>query len=391
MPDNSAPQFTSSNYALGYVENQTANAKVGQVSANDNVGVTIYKFKDSGTQTSSDGYFLINNAGEIFITTNGAPGTGVTANGNSDSPSTTSVSAMLSKSVYLKVLADISKTNSTDDRVFTQVMGTGNDAINAGAGNDWVMGGYGNDTLIGGTGDDVMWGRGGGGHIVNLAVTNGSTTVTEATNVYFTDGLKTGESVTVGGLTLTASTAMTAAQITSAFTGLAAGATTGNTVSGVTYTASGSLTGWSSGQSTLIGGNTAITFTSTTLNTDVTNLSASYRLLDNDLFKWNASDAGTGAKDIIKDFSAWNGTSGDKLDILNVLTGYTSGTSTLSQWVTVTTGQIAPGTSTANSTRLVIDIDGAAAGTVSQTIWLEGVNLSSTDVAVLRTNGVLIA
>jgi hypothetical protein len=253
------------------------------------------------------------------------------------------------------------------------------------------MGGYGNDTLIGGTGDDVMWGRGGGGHIVNLAVTNGSTTVTEATNVYFTDGLKTGESVTVGGLTLTASTAMTAAQITSAFTGLAAGATTGNTVSGVTYTASGSLTGWSSGQSTLIGGNTAITFTSTTLNTDVTNLSASYRLLDNDLFKWNASDAGTGATDIIKDFSAWNGTSGDKLDILNVLTGYTSGTSTLSQWVTVTTGQIAPGTSTANSTRLVIDIDGAAAGTVSQTIWLEGVNLSSTDVAVLRTNGVLVA
>jgi hypothetical protein len=40
---------------------------------------------------------------------------------------------------------------------------------------------------------------------------------------------------------------------------------------------------------------------------------------------------------------------------------------------------------------LVIDIDGAAAGTVSQTIWLEGVNLSSTDVAVLRTNGVLVA
>jgi hypothetical protein len=112
----------------------------------------------------------------------------------------------------------------------------------------------------------------------------------------------------------------------------------------------------------------------------------------NDTFMWLAGDAGTTtATDTIKNFTTWNGTSGDKLDILSLLTGYTPGTSTLSQWVTVTTGQTAPGSSTANSTRLVIDIDGAAAGNVSQTIWLEGVNLSSTDVAVLRTNGVLIA
>ncbi|NBX62951.1 MAG: type I secretion C-terminal target domain-containing protein, partial [Betaproteobacteria bacterium] len=315
-----------------------------------------------------------------------------TADGNSGSPSATSVSAMLSKWVYEKVLSDISKTNSTDDRVFNQVMGTGNDSIDAGAGNDWVMGGYGNDTLIGGIGDDVMWGRGGGDHIVNLAVTNGSTTTTETTDVYFTDGLKAGESVTVGGLTLTASSAMTAAQIISAYTGLAAGATTGNTVSGATYTASGSSAGWSTGAATsVVGVGTYITFTSTTPNTNVTNLTASYKLLDNDIFKWNSGDAGAaGAVDIIKDFSAWNGTSGDKLDILSLLTGYTSGTSTLSQWVTVTTVQTAPGSSTANSTRLVIDIDGAAAGTVSQTIWLEGVTLG-TNVDTLKTTGVLIA
>ena len=283
--------------------------------------------------------------------------------------------------------------NTVDAQAFgTQVMGTGNDSIDAGAGNDWVMGGYGNDTLIGGTGDDVMWGRGGGDHIVNLAVTNGSTTTTETTDVYFTDGLKAGESVTVGGLTLTASSAMTAAQIISAFTGLAAGAITGNTVSGATYTASGSLTGWSTGAATsVVGVGTYITFTSTTPNTNVTNLTASYKLLDNDIFKWNSGDAGAaGAVDIIKDFSAWNGTSGDKLDILSLLTGYTSGTSTLSQWVTVTTVQTAPGSSTANSTRLVIDIDGAAAGTVSQTIWLEGVTLG-TNVDTLKTTGVLIA
>ena len=347
----------------------------------------IYKGQSNtvGVATSTNPYSQANV--NYFAT----PGAGVTADGNSSSPSATSVSAMLSKSVYEKVLSDISKTNSTDDRVFTQVMGTGNDSINAGAGNDWVMGGYGNDTLIGGTGDDVMWGRGGGDHIVNLAVTNGSTTTTETTDVYFTDGLKTGESVTVGGLTLTASSAMTAAQITSAYTGLAAGATNGNTVIGASYTASGSLTGWSSGQPTIIGGNTAITFISTTLNTDVTNLTASYKLLDNDIFKWNSGDAGAaGAVDIIKDFSAWNGTSGDKLDILSLLTGYTSGTSILSQWVTVTTGQTAPGSSTGNSTRLVIDINGAATGTVSQTIWLEGVTLG-TNVDTLKTTGVLIA
>ncbi|NDC62135.1 MAG: type I secretion C-terminal target domain-containing protein, partial [Betaproteobacteria bacterium] len=112
---------------------------------------------------------------------------------------------------------------------------------------------------------------------------------------------------------------------------------------------------------------------------------------DNDTFKWNASDAGTGATDVIKDFSAWNGTEGDKLDILGLLTGYTPGTSTLSQWVTVTTGQTAPGTSTTNSTKLVIDIDGMASGTVLQTLWLEGTTLSTTDVSVLKNNAVLVA
>ena len=83
--------------------------------------------------------------------------------------------------------------------------------------------------------------------------------------------------------------------------------------------------------------------------------------------------------------------SGDKLDILGLLTGYTPGTSTLSQWVTVTTGQTAPGTSTTNSTKLVIDIDGMASGTVLQTLWLEGTTLSTTDVSVLKNNAVLVA
>jgi hypothetical protein len=115
-------------------------------------------------------------------------------------------------------------------------------------------------------------------------------------------------------------------------------------------------------------------------------------------FVWNAGDAVVNSVDVIKDFSAWNGTRGDKLDIKNLLTGYTSGTSTLSQWVTIATAQIAPGGTTANSTKITIDIDGAAgAGTTTQTIWLDGVNLTlngttlDQQLSALRTNGILIA
>ena len=305
---------------------------------------------------------------------------------------------MLSKGVYDKVLSDISQTASIDDRIFTQVMGKGNDSIDAGAGGDWVMGGYGNDTITGGIGNDTMWGRGGGNHIVNLGLTNGTSTTTENTDVYFTDGLKIGESITIGGLTLTAVTAMTVSHVIAAFENLAQGATTGNTVTGVTYNASGSLANWSSGaaaQSSSFN-SFAIKFTSTTPTTNVTDLTASYKLLDNDTFVWNANDAGTtGATDVIKDFSAWNGTEGDKLNITSLLAGYSSTTSTLSQWVSVATGQTAPN-GTANSTKITIDIDGTGPGLITQTIWLEGVTLASTDPAVLKfnsttNNGILIA
>jgi hypothetical protein len=74
-----------------------------------------------------------------------------------------------------------------------------------------------------------------------------------------------------------------------------------------------------------------------------------------------------------------------------LLTGYTSSTSSLANWVTVATGQTAPGTSTAKSTKITIDVDGLGAGTAKQIIWLEGVTLSTTDLAMLKTNGVLIA
>jgi hypothetical protein len=113
---------------------------------------------------------------------------------------------------------------------------------------------------------------------------------------------------------------------------------------------------------------------------------------DSDTFVWALGDAGTGAVDIVKDFVAWNSTAGDKLNITSLLAGgYNTSTSVLSQWVTVTTGQTLPGSATANSTKIVIDVDGSGTGNVTQTIWLEGVTLSATDAAALKNSGVLIA
>ena len=132
----------------------------------------------------------------------------------------------------------------------------------------------------------------------------------------------------------------------------------------------------------------------------------------NDTFTWFAGDAGTttGAVDIVKSFSAWNGSSGDKIDISKLLTnGYNSVSSTLSQWVTSVTNNAsgAPSGVSATNTKIVIDIDGQPAsgaaaagspgtGTVTQTIWLDGVNLPAganldAQLTALKNAGILIA
>jgi len=119
--------------------------------------------------------------------------------------------------------------------------------------------------------------------------------------------------------------------------------------------------------------------------------------LANDTFTWFAGDAGaTGAVDVVKSFSTWNGSAGDKLDISKLLTGYAGGTN-LSQWVTsVTTAQTSPAGVT-GSTKIVIDTDGPGSTGAIQTIWLEGVNLTlsgdtlEAQLAALKTSGVLIA
>ncbi|MFB5746115.1 Ig-like domain-containing protein [Cedecea sp. S5-13] len=172
----------------------------------------------------------------------------------------------------LNALRDGPGGSNTENRMFEQVMGGGNDYIDAGDGNDWIMGGYGNDTIIGGRGNDTMWGRGGG----------------------------------IGG-------------------------------------------------------------TAT----------------DNDLFVWRAGDATGNATDIIKDFEAWNGTSGDKLDIGDLLVGLKgSSGSNIADWVTITTG--------GGNTNITIDIDGKGTGTTMQNIILQGTVLNTTDVTTLINSHVII-
>ncbi|WP_267449616.1 beta strand repeat-containing protein, partial [Citrobacter portucalensis] len=61
----------------------------------------------------------------------------------------------------LDALIDGPGGSNVENRMFDQLMGGGNDYIDAGDGNDWIMGGYGNDIIIGGRGNDTMWGRGG--------------------------------------------------------------------------------------------------------------------------------------------------------------------------------------------------------------------------------------
>ena len=102
----------------------------------------------------------------------------------------------------------------------------------------------------------------------NIVITNGIATGasarTESAAVTFR-ALSAGESLTIGGLTLTASAAITASAVAAAFAGLDDG-DTGNVVAGGAW--SGALSDWDT--SAVASG--VVTFTSTTSLTDVTNL-----------------------------------------------------------------------------------------------------------------------
>ncbi len=91
--------------------------------------------------------------------------------------------------------------------------------------------------------------------------------VTETSTVAFGAGLAVGQSMTVGGLTYTASSAVSASELATAFASLADGASSGPGVAKGSY--SGSLSGFSTGA--VVGGN-SITATSSTASSDVTDL-----------------------------------------------------------------------------------------------------------------------
>lgn len=97
--------------------------------------------------------------------------------------------------------------------------------------------------------------------------TQGTDSVTESATVAFKD-LAVGQSVNINGLTLTATSAMTAAQVAAAYSNVSAGNTPSNPSGG---TFSGSLSSFSTGSNT--DGN--LVFTSTTPNLNVNDLSIS--------------------------------------------------------------------------------------------------------------------
>jgi hypothetical protein len=82
--DDTAPAVAAGQ-SFSYAENQAAGSVLGTVSASDAVGVTGFRFSDSGTATSSDGYFSIDSSGQISLTTAGAAA-GIAANDYETTP-----------------------------------------------------------------------------------------------------------------------------------------------------------------------------------------------------------------------------------------------------------------------------------------------------------------
>ncbi len=101
-----------------------------------------------------------------------------------------------------------------------------------------------------------------------------------------------------------------------------------------------------------------------------------------DSFDWNLGDAGTGSTDTITDFNqsagSYNVLEGDVLDLSGLLVGEEA----LDHTTDLTLAQALDGTflavtSDGTDTTITADVDGAAAGTVTQTIVIEGTDLTN--------------
>jgi hypothetical protein len=235
-------------------------------------------------------------------------------------------------------------------------------------------------------GNDVMWGTGGArGLPIDASASAYTSGPIARVNLSWTS-LESGQSVSMNGLTFTASRYLSADEVASAWSNLS--------------TTSGTPASTDLGRYSGVWGNTWTTGASTAQQLTVlaTDETARWDLLgtmgtnngpvrDNNLFVWQAGDAQGGAVDVIKDFVVWNAalpgtdTKGDRLDIRALIQGYTLGDG-FSNWLNFSQDTV---NGVANSTRIDIDTNGfATAGGDLQTIWLEGVNLGA-DLSALQT------
>jgi len=124
-----------------------------------------------------------------------------------------------------------------------------------------------------------------------VVTTQGAAGQTETSVITFA-ALGAGQQATLNGLTFTATAAMTADQVASAFGGLTSGDTDGNTTGAALGTYSGSFTAgfttaeWSTGAT--------VTATSTSANTAVTDIAVTVRKFDNLAIAINAKTSTTG-------------------------------------------------------------------------------------------------
>jgi VCBS repeat-containing protein len=97
-----------------------------------------------------------------------------------------------------------------------------------------------------------------------------------------------------------------------------------------------------------------------------------------DVFKWVAGDEGVGATDTVTDFNQSSGSydpsEGDILDLSDLLVGLDSSGMTLAEALDASFLTI---TSDGTDTSIAVDVDGAAEGTTTQTIVLQGVDLTN--------------
>tara|TARA_R110000787_G_scaffold53276_1_gene124963 strand:- start:712 stop:3516 length:2805 start_codon:yes stop_codon:yes gene_type:complete len=100
-----------------------------------------------------------------------------------------------------------------------------------------------------------------------------------------------------------------------------------------------------------------------------------------DVFKWVAGDEGIGATDTITDYNQSSGSydpsEGDILDLSDLLVGVASLDTSSMTLAEALDASFLTITSDGTDTSIVADVDGAAAGTTTQTIVLQGVDLTN--------------